>query len=284
VGLKLVDIWYNIGLYLAMSTAEKSITIAIDTTNIRVQGVRWPHKWKVRRGDSKEILSEGPRPNFVVMPFKDPPTVAQIRQVAHNFDPLLRDYLTSVIVFCCKCNMRAFDTAKLQHWLTEFPFPERVTFTTNWADVFGRVRETIARDALRGKAEQIAPPRLSALDQIPGVIEASNDLRDSSSGRLSAETIAGVFGMSKTELAGLFDRSPQALWKTPDAESLQDGLAYFERIGRLRLLLKDSGDFKKWLRTANPRLGNRTPLELIKEKRWQIVADLVDDILVGSPG
>src|SRR6266404_7013254 len=101
-----------------MSTKEKSITIAIDTTNIRDQGVRWPHRWTVRRGDLKEVLSEGPRPNFVVMPFKRLPTVAQIRRVTHNFDPILSEYVRHVIVFCYKCNPRAFDISKLKRWLT----------------------------------------------------------------------------------------------------------------------------------------------------------------------
>ena len=104
------------------------------------------------------------------------------------------------------------------------------------------------------------------------------------SGRLSAEPVSELFGISKSELARLVGRTPQALSKTPDAESLQPPLEYFDKIARLRILLKDDTAFRKWLRTRNPSLDDKAPLELIREKKWQVLADFVDDTLTGTPG
>ncbi len=237
----------------------------------------------MRRGNLREVLPQMPRANFVVMPFDRPPTYAQIRQVAHSFDAVPSESLTNLILFCFKCNWRAVNSEKLKRWLTAFDSPERVTFAKDWDGVLLRVREAVAKSALCAAKESLPPPRPSVLDEITQITEASDELR-TSSGRLSAESIAELFGISESELARLVGRSPQSLWKTPDAESLQDQLTYFEKIGRLRLVLKTREKFRKWLHTANPRLADRRPIELIRQKRWQVLADLVDDILVGSPG
>jgi hypothetical protein len=73
-----------------------------------------------------------------------------------------------------------------------------------------------------------------------------------------------------------------AVFKTADAESLQNSLEYLERIARLRTELTDD-DFRKWLRMPNELLDDRAPLELIVEGKWQLVADLVADMITGSP-
>jgi Protein of unknown function (DUF2384) len=261
---------------------KQTITVAIARTTMRDEGVSWPRDWHVRRGNLKDVLLERPQPNFVVMPFDRRPTYTQIRQVAHKFDALSESWASSFIVFCFKSSARSFDPRTLRRWLTEFRSPDRVTFTTNWDGVMLRVTEAIAKRALKS-AKQSNTPRSSAIDDIPAVIEAGKSLR-TSTGRLSVRPISELFKISKSELGRLLHRTPQALWKTPDAESLQSELGYFERMARMRLILKSDADFRKWLRTANSALSGRSPLDIIREKRWQIIADLVDDVLAGTPG
>lgn len=119
------------------------------------------------------------------------------------------------------------------------------------------------------------------LGQLKTVIAATADLR-SVSGRLSAQRVATAFGLSLAELAALIGRSRQTLWKTDDAESVQEKLFPFERIVRLRAVLAES-DFRSWLNMPNDQLDEETPLALIRGGEVGIVADLAEDMLTGSP-
>lgn len=94
--------------------------------------------------------------------------------------------------------------------------------------------------------------------------------------------MAKLYGVSLSQLAKWLGRSRQTLTKTPHADSLQGDLSYFERIARLHLVLGNS-NFRKWLRLPNPQLANEKPLTWIARKRWQPLADLVDDMLTGAP-
>ena len=80
----------------------------------------------------------------------------------------------------------------------------------------------------------------------------------------------------------LVKRSKQAVSKTPDADSLQEALGYFERVARVRLVLRNDEEFRKWLRTPHELLGNAAPLDLMAKGEWAM-ADYVDDMLTGAP-
>lgn len=108
------------------------------------------------------------------------------------------------------------------------------------------------------------------------------DLR-AASGRLSAEKVAGCFGLSVAELARLLGRSRQAVSKTDDAESSQRELAPFERIARLRAALPGAA-FSSWLNAGNELLDDETPLARVRAGAAGEVADLADDMLSGAPG
>ena len=110
---------------------------------------------------------------------------------------------------------------------------------------------------------------------------ATRDLR-SEKGNLSARLIADLYGVSVSELGQWTGRSRQSINKAPEAESLQDTLAFFERIARLRLRLSDV-DFRKWLRIPNALLDGKRPLDLLAQGRSQVLSDFVDDLLTGSP-
>jgi hypothetical protein len=128
-----------------------------------------------------------------------------------------------------------------------------------------------------------AAPRPSPLDRVKGVRGTTADLRVAN-GNLSADRIAKLYGISLSQLAVWLGRTKQAVSKTPDADSLQNALSYFERVARLRLMLKGDAEFRKWLRTPCGSLENASPLEALAKGQWQPMADYVDDILTGMPG
>ena len=134
-------------------------------------------------------------------------------------------------------------------------------------------------DSASVSARKVARP--SPLDQMKTVVGSTADLREAN-GNLSAARIARVFGVSMSQLAGWLGRSKQAVSKTPDADSLQPALGYFERVARMRLVTGNDAGFRKWLRTPNELLENASPLELLAKGEWQVMADYVDDALTGD--
>ena len=126
---------------------------------------------------------------------------------------------------------------------------------------------------------QVVPRTLS---QLQALVEATADLR-AAGGNLSADTVADAFGVSLNQLAGWLGRTRQALSKTPDADSLQEDLAAFERVARLRRVLAPDA-FRKWLRMPNGQLDSAKPLDLLATGQQRlIVAELVEDMLTGMP-
>jgi hypothetical protein len=158
--------------------------------------------------------------------------------------------------------------------LSEFPNPERV-------DVIEYASELANKLSLIETKLKIAPPRPSSLDKVKQALDATNDLRVAN-GNLSATAVADAFGTSPSQLAHWLGRSRQALNKTPDADSLQDELAFFERVARLRAVVSQEG-FLKWLRMPNGQLDGKKPLTLLADGDRQTLADLVDDMLTGAP-
>ena len=149
-----------------------------------------------------------------------------------------------------------------------------------------QVDEVLRKASLPSQAAAVAkrevvPPHPSSLDRVKGVAAATKDLRVAN-GNLSAERVAKLFGVSLSQLATWLGRSRQALSKTPDANSLQNELAFFEHLARMRVVLPE-GEFRKWLRMPNELLGNKSPLQLMAKGKWQLMADYVDDALTGAP-
>lgn len=151
---------------------------------------------------------------------------------------------------------------------------EEVLSGATASDMAGRVAESAG--------PRVASARKSPLDHVKAVMESTADLRESN-GNLSAVRVAKVFGVSLSQLAGWLGRTKQAMSKTPDADSLQEPLGYFERVSRLRLVTKGDAEFRKWLRTPHELLDNAPPLELLAKGEWQAMADYVDDMLTGAP-
>ena len=83
-------------------------------------------------------------------------------------------------------------------------------------------------------------PPPDALDQIKELVRVTKDLRLPGE-KLSALLVAGALGLTVKQMAGCLDRSVQALKKKPDADSLQERLADFERVARLRAVVTADG-------------------------------------------
>jgi hypothetical protein len=139
----------------------------------------------------------------------------------------------------------------------------------------------VLRSSAAEEAPALEPPQPSILDKMQKVLDATKDLR-TEGGKLSAKLIADLYGVSQTQIGEWLGKRKQTVSKTPDADSLQRGLEYLERIARLRIALKDH-DFRKWLRMANELLDGAAPMDLIKRRRPQVVADLVADMITGRP-
>jgi hypothetical protein len=138
-----------------------------------------------------------------------------------------------------------------------------------------------AAQAPKAAGKKAAPPAATPLDEVHELLEATADLRVAN-GNLSATAIASAFGVSVNQLAGWLGRSRQALAKTPDADSLQDELAFFERVARLRSVVPPD-QFLMWLRMPHDLLDGKAPLDLMTGGERQVVVDFVEDMLTGSP-
>lgn len=157
--------------------------------------------------------------------------------------------------------------------------------------LLARVEEVLRGTPATGKAGRVtgfagahgARARKSPLDQVKAVVQSTADLREAN-GNLSAVRVAKAYGVSLSQLAGWLGRSKQAVSKTPDADSLQDALGYFERVARLRMITKGDAEFRKWLRTPHELLDNAPPLQVMAKREWQALVDYVEDILTGTPG
>jgi hypothetical protein len=139
-------------------------------------------------------------------------------------------------------------------------------------------------EILMEKAEKAGyvAPRRSPLDTMDEMVQIGRNLRNKE-GRLSADRVADLYAVSGSKLAEWLGRKRQTVNKTPDAELLQEPLEFFERVARLTTVL-DAPQFRKWLRVPNKALEGKRPLELMASRDWQVVADLVDDMLTGQPG
>ncbi len=160
--------------------------------------------------------------------------------------------------------------------LEAFPSPERVEISEDPAQFLGLLDNVAAKIEVLLKR-----PRTSPLDRVKEVVAATSGLRERN-GNLSAVLIAKLYGVSVAQLADWLGRSRQTVSRTPDADSLQDKLEYLERIARLLTVLPEE-EFRKWLRMPNPNLSHESPVNWIVQKRWQALADLVDDMLTGAP-
>jgi len=110
-------------------------------------------------------------------------------------------------------------------------------------------------------------------------------LHNSKSGRIDAKLIADFFQLSVAKVAKIVGSESKTVHKTPDAVRIQSGLSVFLRVASALMDNYGSKDKAKiWLNTPNPDLDNLQPLEVIKKGQCEVIAELLEDALLGHPG
>jgi len=136
----------------------------------------------------------------------------------------------------------------------------------------------LARALKRGATTARARSRRAGEHTVPS-------MHDPRSGRIDARRVGRFLGLSQSEVARIFRRTPQALHKTPDAAAIQDGLAILLRItSALTTLFGEEAKARVWLNAPHPDLDHTQPLDLIRKRKANIVAELLEDALLGHPG
>jgi hypothetical protein len=130
----------------------------------------------------------------------------------------------------------------------------------------------------RVEDEERGPDPLAEASEVMAVTETLL----SKKGRLDAKAVADALGIPWTRLAVLLGSTKQAVGKTPDSPALQAGLRSYERIARLRATLPEKR-FLAWMQRPNVHLDDHTPLQIIENGRADVVADLVESMLTGTP-
>lgn len=237
----------------------------------------WARHFNAHAASMTDVWSGGPPSGVFVVNVKNPTELAKCGpgKVAHRgkFQP--KEKLAQWVIQFAESG--EFSVQEMAQTLKCFPHAvSRVDLTGRKTHLKERVMEAMAKVA--AEQEEAFP---DALAEAKEVIEATGPLL-APSGRLSAYAIADLFGLKKAHMAALLGRSPQALAKTPDAPAIQEGLRPFERAARLRAVFKDE-QFRAWLQRKNHHLDDHSPMDLIEAGRPNVVADLVENMLTGTP-
>lgn len=110
------------------------------------------------------------------------------------------------------------------------------------------------------------------------------ELRNEGSGRLDAKKIANAFGMTLADVSRSIGKSLQAVHRTSDSKTLQQDLFSYERIASAISRISNSGNaLRVWLNSPNEAFPGKLPVELIAKGRANMLADLLEDVLLGHP-
>jgi DNA-binding response OmpR family regulator len=114
---------------------------------------------------------------------------------------------------------------------------------------------------------------------------ALKELRNKKTGRLDAALIVKAFGLSTAELGRSISRSRASIHKTPDSASLQQPLYAFERIASAIKHMTGAlqPGLKIWLNAPNDDFAMELPVNIIKQGHVPLLADGLEDALLGHP-
>lgn len=116
------------------------------------------------------------------------------------------------------------------------------------------------------------------------IVKSIAEIRNKQSGRLDAKRTAIVFGMTLADVARSIGKSLQTVHRTPDSKSLQSALFTYERIASAITQISSADNaLKIWLNTPNDAFPGKLPVELITDGRADLLADLLEDVLLGHP-
>jgi hypothetical protein len=111
------------------------------------------------------------------------------------------------------------------------------------------------------------------------------ELHNPESGRLDAGRIAEFLRVHLSQVAAAVGHNYRSVYKTPDAASLQDRLFPFQRVlAILAEAIEEPAIIRAWLNIPLRELGDRTPLQVMLDGHPDVVADMLEDAMVGTPG
>jgi hypothetical protein len=242
----------------------------------------WVREYSPRTATAKQVRALRQLPRLTIVRARAPKAVlkheAFLLSLAAQHE---RTIGPSKIVFVFEPKSQSAKAPELAQVLDFFHRVADVQFARGPEQAALALEEALAKILIDERQTAPTASISDPIGQVKNVIAATSDLR-SDSGRLSAQKVATLFGLSVADLAALIGRKRQAVSKTGDAASLQAALFPFERIARLRTVLSAT-DFRRWLNMPNGPLDNRPPLDVIRGGHVGVVADLADDMLTGSP-
>jgi hypothetical protein len=264
-----------------MSTDIKDIPLRFAGLRRSATIPAWAKSWHAARITVDELYNPSPTPGVVVIQSQNREELESVlKKMSSGVSRPAAGtaYIQVVVQMGATTKFVVDDVTRV---LKYFPSPAgRIGFAWGRDNLQRSVIEAAAK--LMVEQEELAAQRPDPLAEAKEVIAATRPLL-AASGRLSATAIAETFDISTAKLGQIIDSSRQALAKTPDAPAIQSALRPFERIARLRATLSEK-DFRAWLHRSNRLLGEATPLSLIEDGRVNIVADLAEDMLLGTPG
>lgn len=255
-------------------------SIPVSFTGLRDRGTApaWAAGFNAREATLDQLSHEDALDGIVVL---SAPALQEIEGEGERLSSLAANLRTArhpVRLVLGLTNGRKASSEEMFRVLRLFPgASSRVEFAHGGSALEESVRESLAKYWAEDMERHPDP-----LAEAREVIEAVRPLL-SERGLLSVKAVASVFGLPWTRLAADLGSSKQAVNKTPDAPALQNALRPYERVARLRAVLTKDGDFPAWLNRPNPHLDDLTPLSLIESGRVEIVADLVEGMLTGTP-
>lgn len=189
-----------------------------------------------------------------------------------------------------------FKEAQFLQALTEIAAIDLVRSSADMEEVVYRVRRLIRQSAGQRVSHPSTPAQVEGA-QVPAFPQVASpdtshpafshlalDMYDAQSGRLDARKIAALFGCKMGDLARLLGPKLGTLSKTADAPAVQPGLALFQRIGAALIRLVGSAEgVRIWMNAPNPQLEGRSPLAVVVAGEGEVVAEMLEDMLVGQP-
>jgi len=109
-------------------------------------------------------------------------------------------------------------------------------------------------------------------------------LHNPGTGRIDTTKVSEMFAVPVNHVAEMLSAKPATVHKTPDAPALQEKLGQLERIAAGLLHLAGSVEgLRMWLNAPNQDLDRKIPLDLLRGGRAEVVANLLEDVLLGQP-
>lgn len=261
-----------------MEAVTEHLDVILTGPGTRIPIPTWMRPYSPRAVAGDDVGSLSRLPELTVVEVEEPSAV--LRRTAFLSSLAAQHEKTpgpSKILFVFKAKKFVVDAKKLSAVLIFFSRYKDVEFVRGADQAAFAFQGAVAKLLVANRMGHST----HTLSGLTNVIVATSPLR-AKSGRLSAQKVAALFGLSVAEVAKLLGKSRQAVSKTEDAESIQEGLAPFDRAARLRTVLSDEG-FRAWLHLPNELLDGRSPWALIRSGNVEAIAELAEDMLSGNP-